>query len=212
MSRINNLLKSSEITEAFKQMGFGNFILDGKEQVIKDAHNCALTYFKNYESIKEDRTNSIALLGQAGAGKTHLLTAIANNLIQKKLVSVLYFPYVEGFNDLRDDFDLLETKLNRMKTVDVLFIDDLFKPVNIQTKEGPYKKPQATEWELKQLFSVINYRYLNHKPIMVSSELDIDGMIDLDEALTTRIAEMCENFMVVVHGEKKTLNYRLRNF
>lgn len=210
--KINTLMKSSEITNSFKSMSFGNFSTEGKPQVILDAKDCASAYFKFYESIKDSRNNSIALLGQPGAGKTHLLTALANNFIQKKLVSILYFPYVEGFNDLRDDFEKLEAKLNRMKTVDVLFIDDLFKPVNVKTKEGSFKKPQATEWEIKQLFSVINYRYLNHLPLAVSSELDIDGMLDLDEALATRIAEMCENYMVVIKGDKKSLNHRLRNF
>lgn len=193
-------------------MGFGNFNTEGKELVIIDSRDCAMEYFTNYDAIKKSRTNSIALLGQPGAGKTHLLTAVANNFIQKKLIPVLYFPYVEGFNDLRDDFEKLEAKLHRMKEVEVLFIDDLFKPVNIKTKEGIVQKPQATEWELKQLFSVINYRYLNHKPIMISSELDIDKMLDLDEALATRIAEMCRSFMVVIKGDKKVLNHRLRDF
>lgn len=202
--KIKRLMKSSEITDSFKQMGFGNFDLENKPPVILDACSCAKEYFKDYEAINTTRTNSIALLGQPGAGKTHLLTALANNLIQKKMVSVLYFPYVEGFNDLRDDFEKLEMKLQRMKDIDVFFIDDLFKPVG--------GKPQASEWELKQLFSVINYRYLNHKPIMVSSELTIDRMLDLDEALATRIAEMCQEYMVVIQGDKKVLNHRLRNF
>lgn len=212
LRKIKNLMKSSEITESFKKMGFNSFKTEGKEIVITEARDCAEEYFKAYKSIKDSRANSIALLGQPGAGKTHLLTAVANNFIQKKMIPVLYFPYVEGFNDLRDDFEKLETKLERMKEVEVLFIDDLFKPVNIKTKEGIVQKPQATEWELKQLFSVINYRYLNHKPIMISSELDIDKMLDLDEALATRIAEMCENYMVVIKGDKKILNHRLRNF
>jgi len=202
--KINNLIKSSEITDSFKQMGFGNFDVEGKEQVIIDSRDCAMEYFTNYESIKKTRKNSIALLGQPGAGKTHLLTAIANNFIQKKVIPVLYFPYVEGFNELRADLKNIEVMLHRMKEVEVLFIDDLFKPVK--------GIPQATEWQLSQLFSVINYRYLNHKPIMISSELDIDRMLNLDEALATRIAEMCRSYMVVIKGDMKVLNHRLLGF
>lgn len=193
-----NLIKSSEITEEFKKVGFGSFELEGKHQLINDAYQCAINYFKDFDSIKGSRHNSISLLGQPGCGKTHLLTAVANNLIVKKQVSVLYFPFVEGFNDLKDDFNLLEQKIQRMKRVGVLFIDDLFKG-----REFP------TGFQIEQMFGVINYRYLNHKPIMVSSEKTVDELCDIDEALGTRIYQMCQDFTVVIKGDRKVLNHRL---
>lgn len=192
------LMKSSEITDEFKKMAFGNFQLEGKHRLINDAYHCALNYFKNYESIKNERHNSISLLGQPGCGKTHLLTAIANNLMVRKQVPVFYFPFVEGFNDLKDDFDLLEQKTQRMKRVEVLFIDDLFKG-----------RDYPTPFQIEQMFAVINYRYLNHKPIMVSSEKTVDELCDIDEALGTRIYQMCQDYTVVVKGDRKVLNHRL---
>lgn len=202
-------MKSSEITEEFKRLGFQNFKIDDKPDVIKDAYECSRMYYQSFDSIKNNRNNSIGLLGQPGAGKTHLLMAIANNLLQKKHIPVLYFPFVEGFGDLKDDFDALEDKLGRMKTVDVLFIDDLFKPVSVQTKEGRKRKPRATEWQVEQMYAVINYRYLNHLPIMVSSELTVDELCDIDEALGTRIYQMCQDYTVVIKGDRKQLNHRL---
>jgi DNA replication protein DnaC len=193
-----HLMKFSEITNEFKKMTFRNFSLNGKPEVIQEAHQCAVDYFKVFDQIKGQRCNSISLLGQPGAGKTHLLTALANNLILKKQVSVLYFPFVEGFNDLKDDFDLLEEKLTKMKRISVLFIDDLFKG-----REVP------TNFELKQMFGVINYRYLNHKPIMISSEKTVDELCDIDEALGTRIYQMCKDYTVVIKGDRKMLNHRL---
>nr|WP_309099209.1 ATP-binding protein [Fredinandcohnia onubensis] len=207
--KLEKLMKSSQITEEFRKLGFQNFRREGKPQIIVDAYECALEYFREFKTISGDRKNSIALLGQPGAGKTHLLMAISNNLLNKYQIPVQYFPYVEGMDDLRDDFDLLEQKLNRMKKVNVLFIDDLFKPVNVQTKMGPLKKPQASEWELKQMYAVINYRYLNHLPILVSCELTIDELVEVDEALGTRIFQMCEDFIVVLKGDRKLLNHRL---
>lgn len=197
--RSNHLLKFSEITEEFRKINFSSFILDGKDQVIRDAYRCAVTYFKNYEGIKTNRVNSISLLGQPGSGKTHLLIALANNLIMKKQVSVLYFPFVEGFNDLKDNFDRLEEKLTKMKRVDVLFIDDLFKG-----RDFP------TNFQIEQMFAVINYRYINHKPIMISSEKTVDELCDIDEALGTRIFEMSKDYTVVIKGDRKKLNHRLR--
>lgn len=193
-----HLLKFSEITDEFKKMTFGSFKLDGKPDAIKNAHQCAVDYYKTFDQIKDQRCNSISLLGQPGAGKTHLLTALANNLIMKKQISVLYFPFVEGFNDLKDDFDLLEEKLTKMKRIGVLFIDDLFKG-----------RTFPTDFQIEQMFAVINYRYLNHKPIMVSSEKTVDELCDIDEALGTRIFEMSRDFTVVIKGDRRVLNHRL---
>jgi DNA replication protein DnaC len=193
-----HLLKFSEITDEFKKMTFSSFVLDGKPEAIRNARQCAVDYYKVFDHIKEQRCNSISLLGQPGAGKTHLLTALANNLIIKKRVSVLYFPFVEGFNDLKNDFDLLEEKLTKMKRIGVLFIDDLFKG-----------RDYPTPFQIEQMFAVINYRYLNHKPIMVSSEKTVDELCDIDEALGTRIYEMSKDYTVVIKGDRKVLNHRL---
>lgn len=212
--KAQRLMKSSEITEAFRRLSFENFATENKPGVIVDAYECAAEYYDDFEEIKEARRNSIALLGQPGAGKTHLLTAVANRLIQKfakakddrhdtGFIPVLYFPFVEGFTDLRDDFDKLEEKLTRMKNAGVLFIDDLYKPT------GRERKPRATEWQIEQMYAVINHRYLNHKPIMVSSELTIDELCDVDEALGTRIYEMCQDYTVVIKGDRRVLNHRL---
>ncbi|MGE7722569.1 DnaA ATPase domain-containing protein, partial [Bacillus velezensis] len=127
--KIARLMEASGITEEFEMLLFGNFITDGKPDMIKDAYECAMEYFKDFQKVKGERSNSIALLGQPGSGKTHLLTAIMNNLIKKKSVYCMYFPYVEGMGNLRDNFDQLESKLDAMRKADVLFIDDLFKPV-----------------------------------------------------------------------------------
>ncbi|MCA1183450.1 ATP-binding protein [Bacillus licheniformis] len=199
--RIRKLMNSSDITAEFEKLQFKNFVTEGKDKLIIEAYDCAVDYYKDFEDIRDKRRNSIALLGQPGSGKTHLLTAISNKLIKSKNIPVQYFPYVEGFNDLKDDFEKLEEKLRRMKEVDVLFIDDLFKPLN--------GKPRATDWQVEQTYSVINYRYLNHKPIMISSEWNIEQLVKIDEALGTRIYEMCEDYIVIIEGDRMLLNHRL---
>ncbi|AZV50335.1 hypothetical protein DIC78_15725 [Bacillus halotolerans] len=199
--RIRKLMNSSDITAEFEKLKFKNFTTEGKPAVVKDAYDTAVEYYKDFDSIRGTRSNSIALLGQPGSGKTHLLTAISNKLIKSKNIAVQYFPYVEGFNDLKDDFDKLEEKLNRIKEIEVLFIDDLFKPMN--------GKPRATDWQVEQTYSVINYRYLNHKPVLISSELDIEKLVEIDEALGTRIYEMCADYCVIIKGDRMLLNHRL---
>ncbi|WP_083256139.1 ATP-binding protein [Domibacillus iocasae] len=195
------LMKSSDITDEFRKLRFQNFRIEGKHPIVVQAKQCALSYFSEFDNVRSLRENSISLLGQPGAGKTHLLTAVANNLIDRKGVSVQYFPYIEGTKELRDDFNLLTEKLERMKKADVLFIDDLFKPVK--------RVPRASDWQVEQMYDVLNYRYLNHLPIMVSSELTIHELVEVDEALATRISEMSKSFTVVIKGNRMELNHRL---
>jgi DNA replication protein DnaC len=197
--KVRAMMKSSDITAEFQKLGFGNFETEGRPQVIKDAYESAKEYYMNFDEIHETRRNSIALLGKPGSGKTHLLMAISNNLMKKKTKRVLYFPFVEGMNDLKSDFDKLEEKLHRMKKVDVLFIDDLFKG-----------RAAITDFTIEQMYGIINYRYLNHKPLLVSSEKFIDDLVDIDEALASRIIEMSRDYCVHITGEKRDLNYRLR--
>jgi DNA replication protein DnaC len=141
----------------------------------------------------------MALLGQVGSGKTHLLMAVSNNLLSKG-IQVRYFEFVEEFNDLKSDFNRFKKKIDRLKEVEVLFIDDLFKG-----REHP------TAFEATQMFGIINYRYLNKKPILISSEHTIDSLVEIDEAIGSRIFEMCHDFIVQIKGDLKELNYRLKD-
>lgn len=205
-----NIMAGSEITKEFEAMTFANFITGDTNEIVVEMKTKALNYYKEFPNIEKDDKNSIALLGQAGVGKTHLLTALSNSFIKKRLKRVLYFPYVEGFDGLRNDFDKLQDKLESMKKADILFIDDLFKPVTKTDKFGErVKVPRATEWELEKMYSVINNRYMNKKPIFISSELSFDEMFMLDEALGSRIYQMCKNYFVTVDKDL-ALNYRLR--
>lgn len=201
--KINRLIKSSEITEEFQKMGFSNFITEGNAQIVRNMKLTCLRYYESFNEIRNTRKNSVLLIGQPGSGKTHLLTAISNNLIKKRLVPVMYFPYRDGMNEISARiFEKKTDIMERMKEVDVLFIDDLFKPIggNIDVKQ----------WQAEIIFEVVNYRYLNNKPLLVSSELSLDELLYVDEATASRIFEMAENYTVTIKRDIN-INYRLRN-
>ncbi|RAL26728.1 ATP-binding protein [Thermoflavimicrobium daqui] len=194
--RVERLFKYSRITNEFRRLSFESFILDGRPQPVKNAFACAKAYLEYFSRLRSGRNNSIALLGKSGSGKTHLLIAVANSLLSQG-VGVLYFPWIEGMNDLKSNFEVISDKVQQLKQVEVLFIDDLFKG-----------RKTVTDFQLEQLFDMINYRYLNHLPIMVSSEKDIDQLCTIDEAIGSRIYEMCKDFTVILKGDK-SLNYRI---
>jgi DNA replication protein DnaC len=203
-NRIKRMFKSSHITDDFQKLGFQNFITDGRPQCVTAAKEVALEYLKRFDDIKDDRCNSVALLGNPGCGKTHVLMAICNNLMRKR-IHVMYFPWVEGLNDLKDNMDDLERKIRMMKEVSVLYIDDLFKG-----------RKTPTEWSVEQLFGIVNYRYVEHLPILLSCEKDIDQLCDIDEGIGSRLYEMARNHTVLMkltpqeEQDGTQLNYRIR--
>ncbi|MGE7621725.1 ATP-binding protein [Viridibacillus sp. NPDC096237] len=212
IKKINRLMKSSQITEEFQKMTFENFHTEGYSPKVEKMYDTAFKYCQNFKGIQNTRSNSIAFLGQPGVGKTHLLSAVANGMITRLIVPTMYFPYVEGMEDLKSNFERLANKLQRLKTVDVLFIDDLFKPVsspNTKNPLEPIKVPRATQWQVEKMFEVVNYRYLNNKPLLISSELGFDEMFAIDEALCTRIFEMCQDYIVTIDKDIK-LNHRVK--
>jgi DNA replication protein DnaC len=195
--RIDRAFKTSKITWEFQKKTFDNFDLSGRAPIVNDAYHCAQHYVSHFQEIKGERQNSIALLGRPGCGKTHILCAIANALMSTG-IQVLYFPWVEGFNEIKDDLSVMEERIRKMQRVDVLFIDDMWKG-----------RDKPTPFQIEQIFAVLNYRYMEHKPVMISSERDIDQMCDIDEALGSRINEMCKDYRVLLKGGRE-LNYRLR--
>lgn len=196
--KVRRLLKSSQITDRFRQeYTFNSFVVNERPEVIYLAYETARSYFKGFEKIITKRQNSIGLFGNPGSGKTHLLGAITNNFLARG-IGVVYFPWVEGLNDLKGDWEKINTKVDQLKNAEVLFIDDLFKG-----------RKAVTDWQLEQLFEIINYRYLNYLPIMVSSEKNIDQLMDIDEGIASRIYEMTKFYTVTLEGAN--LNYRIQD-
>lgn len=187
-----SLFASSHITDAFRKKTFDNFTLDERPECIWDAYRAAESYVFKYPSIKESDHNSLALLGMPGNGKTHLLAAIANALMEQGN-SVFYFPWVEGMFDLRDDFSKMSSRIRHLQTTPLLLIDDLFKG-----REKP------TDFQMEQLFAIVNERYLNMLPMVISSEWTFEQLCDHDEALGSRLAHRCKHFTVLMDAP----NYR----
>lgn len=198
--RVEKIMRSSQITSAFRKMTFQSFSTYNLPPSISAAHKKALIYYDKFIEIRKTPNNGIILMGRPGCGKTHLLAAITNGLIDKGQ-EVLYVPWVETMEMVKDDMskdDVNNKRFEKMQTVDLLYIDDLFKP---PTKPSDY--------EIKKLFQIINYRYQERKPIMISTERTRDYLLDLDEGLGSRINEMCKEFRVEIQGGRE-LNYRLR--
>ena len=198
LKRREKLFASSKITPAFKDKKFDNFYITGRPEPILKMFNNAKEYAENFAEVRRWEDNWIAFLGEPGCGKTHLSLAIANNLLDQG-ISVLYFQHIEGIQEFINYWDEHETYRNRleeMKKTEVLVWDDLFKPIG-----------EASKMEKKIAFEVLNYRYLNLLPTIISSERSIKEICLLDRAIGSRIAERARKFAVTITGLE--YNFRL---
>ena len=135
--------------------------------------------------------------GQVGAGKTHLGIAICRQLMNKG-VAVTYMPYRNAMTKIKQnvtDEEGYERELERYMLARVLFIDDLL-------------KGRITEADTNVLYEIINHRYMNNMPLIISTEKTIEALLDYDEAIGSRIIEMCRGNIIQLVGRE--LNYRLR--
>ena len=86
--------------------------------------------------------------------------------------------------------------ISNYQICEVILIDDLF-------------KGKINESDINIMFEIINYRYLNFLPIIVSSEFSIDRLLAFDEGVGSRIYEMCKDYVVEIEKDMNN-NYRLK--
>ena len=187
------ILLNSGISEEFRKKNFDNFNYAYNMEVC-EAFSKAKEYVKNFD--KSCKNKSIIFVGQVGSGKTHLSMAIANSLMEKG-VGVLYMPYRDNIISIKQnmmDEEYYRKVMNKFKRAKVLLIDDLF-------------KGSISGSDVNIMFEIINYRYLNGLPVIVSCELGVSELMAVDEAIGSRLMEMCGSCLVEMNG--KRLNYRI---
>ncbi|EKQ56314.1 MAG: DNA replication protein [Clostridium sp. Maddingley MBC34-26] len=195
VEKVKRLWINSGINTDDLDKSFGNF--DEWSNKSKEMKNKAIEYYKAFNVIRAERRNSILLCGNPGSGKTHIALALANNFL-KKDIRVVYMPYRDVVTSLKQnmiDEEYYKKTLSKYQTCEILLLDDLY-------------KGKVNETDVNIMFELINYRYLNRLPMIVSTEFTIEKLLSFDEAIGSRIYEMSKNFLVEIEGIEN--NYRLR--
>lgn len=190
-----DMLKKSGISEEFRNKTFDNFNNTQDSQII-NGYKKAKEYATNFRIIKERTQNSIMFMGQPGSGKTHLSLSIANVLMDNN-IGVVYMGYRDIMTQIKQNImdEVYYNKImNRYKHAKVLLIDDLF-------------KGNISKSDINIMFELINYKYFNKLPVIISTELSIENLVNIDEALGSRLIEMSKDYLVGMRG--KRLNYRI---
>lgn len=155
----------------------------------------------------EDPRGWLLLSGQSGSGKTHLCTAVCR---QRLLAGdeVRYMPWRDEISRLKvlsPDSDQREKLLSELKTAPLLYMDDLFK-----TGRSADGTALPTAADVNIAFEILNYRYINHLPTIISTEKTPQELLEIDEATASRIMERAKGNIIHISRREKR-NYRLRD-
>lgn len=185
-NKVDKIIKNSKMSNRNLNYKFENFEVNSNNK-------------KVYQSLKEyseKLANSVErkgliLVGNNGVGKTHLACSIANELI-KNGIPIIYGTLINLLAELKNTYDV-DNNISEMEIiklyekVDLLIIDDLGK-----------EKP--SEWGLEKLFTIINTRYENNSPVIITTNYDqnslinrlnINGEIETAKSIISRLYEMC---------------------
>ena len=187
-------IKNSGLAEILEKSTFDSF--QTPEEWQKRLKQKALQFL-------EEKGKWFFVGGQVGCGKTHICTAICAEFI-KRGISVQYIIWVNEIVKLKAnkmDDEAYQKLISPLLTAPVLYIDDLFK-----TEKG--KRP--SEADIRTAFEIINYRYVNSKLITIfSTEKTVDDLIEIDEAVGSRIHEKTKGYRNVIL-EEENRNWRLK--
>ena len=103
------------------------------------------------------------------------------------------------------DNDRRAELLQLYKTVQILYVDDLFK---IGRAADGTTTPTAADVGIA--FEILNQRYINHLTTIISTEKTPQELVEIDEATGSRIIEMAGGNVYAI-SRNTSRNYRLRN-
>src|SRR4030095_5083581 len=121
--------------------------------------------------------NSWLLLeGSYGSGKTHLAAAIANDAVQRG-IPTLFITVPDLLDSLRfaynDPETTFEARFEDIRSADLLVMDD-------------FGTQNATQWAQEKLFQIINYRYINKLPTVITTNLILD---EIESRIRSRLQD-----------------------
>lgn len=135
----------------------------------------------------------LTLAGAAGLGKTHLVIAVCRAWLERgKPAKYVFVPdLLDWLRAARDRPELpLAARMDILKKVPLLALDDL-----------GVQKP--TSWAMEKLNTIIDYRYANNLPLMVTTNKRLDELPGDDEGrIGSRLRRFFPGKVIVMEGSE----------
>lgn len=153
----------------------------------QQAYKVAKSYAEKYEKML-DNGYGFYVYGNTGCGKTHLLACVCNYLLEHDQ-RCIFTTLTDILNEIRSTYSRYQsadTVIEKYAKIPFLFLDDF-------GKEGYKKTNGELGWLDEMLFTIINKRYNNMLPTIISSNHAPTEIMDkgnYDDALVDRIMSM----------------------
>ncbi len=140
-----------------------------QQQSIEQAFNQAKAFA---QSLKD----WLLIQGGYGVGKTHLAAAIANYAVALG-VPTLFLTVPDLLDMLRFAYNAedvtFEERFEQIRRAPLLILDD-------------FGTQNATPWAREKLFQILNYRYINHLPLVITTNLSLE---EIEGRIRSRLSD-----------------------
>jgi DNA replication protein DnaC len=195
LDAVERRLFSFSNLNALAHLTFESFNPDGK-QGISSLDSASVR--RAYEAAQEFASKLdgwLLIEGKFGCGKTHLAAAIGNQVVKEQTLETIFITTPDLLDVLRfaysDPEESFEERYEHIRKVPLLILDD-------------FGTHNATQWAQEKLFQIINYRYINQLPLVITTNLPLDD-------IESRIRSRLQDERLVTHVNITAPDYRLPN-
>lgn len=156
--------------EDLAHLNFENFQPRGRVGLWPSQANSLEAAYNSAYQYAQTLRGWLMLQGDYGCGKTHLAAAIGNHAVGLG-VPTLFITVPDLLDSLRAAFNDPETtfeeRFEEIRQAPLLILDD-------------FGTQNATPWAQEKLFQLLNFRYINHLPLVITTnvlEEDLEGRV-----------------------------------
>ena len=198
-ARIQRIIGDSGMNSRFLRRTFETFQVTAENETAARACKAYADTFRSKlpEVNPDPGRNGLFIMGPKGTGKTHLVAAIANQLMQAG-TPVICMTMIDLLDRIKRTYESARQYgeedsegdvLNAYKDVPLLIIDDI-------------GKEPATEWAVSKIYAIINARYEAYMPTIITTNYTDTDLVrrltpkDTGDSMTAdatvdRLREMC---------------------
>ena len=196
MRRIERLKVASLMDAKLKSATLKTFTQKEDNQKL---YTIIKNYVDNFETFYKSN-RGLLFWGTVGTGKSYAAACIANELLNRK-IPVVMTSFVKVLQVIQDNTENETEFVNRLCAARLLIIDDLGTERN-------------TDYALEKVYNVIDSRYRTGKPLILTTNLNLQDMQMTQDIrhqrIYDRIFEMCHP--VMVNGTSWRINQAKERF